>query len=135
MHLNTEVARDLSENRSITAEIVFDSFIETGMTGVRGSESPARQIVIRAEEFDIHIKISSDEGHKQMIGQVLPRDSHNFAGGGRFHLLKNGEPVESAVIDEIGEFFFADVPEGVLSIQIELPNITVIGALNFPDAD
>lgn len=135
MHLSTEVALDFSENRSISAEVVFDSFTETGMTGVRGSESPARQIVIRADEFDIHIKIWSDESRKQMIGQVLPRNSHNFAGGGRFHLLQNGERVESAVIDEIGEFFFTDVPEGVLSIEIELPHITVIGALNFPEAD
>jgi len=135
MHLSTEVALDFSKNRSISAEVVFDSFIETGRIGVRGSESPARQIVIRADEFDIHIKIWNDESRKQMIGQVLPRNSHSFAGGGRFHLLQNGECVDSAVIDETGEFFFTDVPEGVLSIQIELPHITVIGALNFPEAD
>jgi len=135
MHLSTEVALDFSKNRSISAEVVFDSFIETGRIGVRGSESPARQIVIRADEFDIHIKIWNDESRKQMIGQVLPRNSHSFAGGGRFHLLQNGECVDSAVIDETGEFFFTDVPEGVLTIQIELPHITVIGALNFPEAD
>jgi hypothetical protein len=123
-----------STNAYVRAEIVFDSFVESGKSGVRGSDS-ARQIVIRADEFDVHIKIWGDNGHKQMIGQVLPRNRNDFVGGGRFHLLQDGEPIESAITDETGEFVFAHVPEGVLSIQIELPHITVIGALNFPEAD
>ena len=131
MHLKTEVALDSAYAR---AEIVFDSFVESGKSGVRGSDSAARQIVIRADQFDVHIKIWGDDGHKQMIGQVLPRNGNDFVGG-RFHLLQNGERVESADTDEIGEFVFAHVPEGVLSIQIELPHITVIGALSFPEAD
>jgi hypothetical protein len=133
MQLKTGVALDLLEGH-MRAEIVFDSFVESGKSGVRGSDSAARQIVIRADEFDVHIKIWGDNGHKQMIGQVLPRNGNDFVGG-RFHLLQNGEQIDSAVTDEIGEFVFANVPEGVLSIQIELPHITVIGALNFPDAD
>ena len=126
--------RRISTIRSSRAEIVFDSFVELGMAGLRGSDSPARQFIMRADEFDIHIKIWGDEGSKQMIGQVLPRNVDDFVGG-TLHLLKNGELVESTVIDEIGEFVFTYVPKGVLSIQIELPHITVIGALNFPEAD
>jgi len=30
----------------------------------------------------------------------------------------------------MGEFSFTDLPEGDLSIQIDLPNLTVVGALN-----
>jgi len=118
------------------AAIVFDSFFEPDMSGVRGSDALARQIVLRADEFDVHVKIWGDEGQQQMIGQVLPRNGTDFVrGGAQFHLLQNGERVESAVIDEIGEFVFAHVPDGLLSIQIELPDITVIGALNFPEPD
>jgi hypothetical protein len=29
----------------------------------------------------------------------------------------------------MGEFHFTDVPEGDLSLQIDLPNLTVIGSL------
>jgi len=132
MHPKTGVALD---SAYVRAEVVFDSFVESGKSGVRGNHSASRQIVIRADEFDVHIKIWDDDGHKQMIGQVLPRNSNDFVSGGRFHLLQNGERIESAVTDEIGEFVFAHVPDGVLSIQIELPHITVIGALNFPEAD
>ena len=132
MHPKTEVVLDLAYAR---AEIIFDSFAEPDKAGVRGSDSTTRQIVIRADEFDVHIKIWGDNGHKQMIGQILPRNGTDFVAGGRFHLLQDGERIETAVTDEIGEFVFAHVPEGVLSIQIELPHITVIGALNFPEAD
>jgi|RhiMetdeSRZDD1v2_1073273.scaffolds.fasta_scaffold27817_2 hypothetical protein len=132
---NPQFVEVRSTNAYVRAEIVFDSFVESGKPGVRGSDSAARQIVIRADQFDVHIKIWGDNGQKQMIGQVLPTNGNDFVGGGRFHLLLDGERIESAVTDEIGEFVFAHVPEGVLSIQIELPDITVIGALNFPDAD
>src|SRR5215510_5279296 len=132
MHPKTEVVLDLAYAR---AEIIFDSFAEPDKAGVRGSDSTTRQIVIRADEFDVHIRIWGDNGRKQMIGQVLPRNGNDFVGDAQFHLLQNGERIESAVTDEIGEFVFADVPEGVLCIQIELPHITVIGALNYPQAD
>jgi len=132
MHPKTGVALD---SAYVRAEIVFDSFVESGKSRVRGSDSAGRQIVIRADEFDIHIKIWDEDGHKQMIGQVLPRNGNDFVGGSRLHLLQNGERIESAITNEIGEFVFAHVPEGVLSIQIELPDITVIGALNFAEAD
>jgi len=45
-------------------------------------------------------------------------------------LYRNGERIETAGVDEMGEFRFRDVPEGDLSLQIDLPNLTVIGALN-----
>ena len=85
---------------------------------------------MRAEEFDIHIKIWGELNHKQMLGQLLPRSGDDFVHSARFHLLRNGERLESTAVDETGEFHFTDVPEGDLSLQIDLPNLTVIGALN-----
>jgi hypothetical protein len=119
---------------SVVATIIFDSFIQPSMVGLRGSSSLARQIVMRAEDFDIHVKIWGDEDRKQMLGQLLPRKGREFMGGARFHLLRNGERLESTVTDETGEFHFTDVPQGPLSIQIDLPHLTVIGALNLQDA-
>jgi hypothetical protein len=37
-------------------------------------------------------------------------------------------------IDGMGEFHFSDVPEGDLSLHIDLPNLTVIGALNVKES-
>jgi hypothetical protein len=35
----------------------------------------------------------------------------------------------------MGEFHFTDIPEGDLSLQIDLPNVTVIGALRQGKSD
>lgn len=117
--------------RSVVAAIVFDSFLQPAMAGIRGPAAQAgRQLVMRAEEFDIHVKVWGNPDHRQMLGQLLPRNGRTFGGGAQFHLLRNGERLESTTTDDLGEFHFSFVPEGDLSLQIDLPNLTVIGALN-----
>jgi len=119
-----------SRFRQVMASLIFDSFLDPALAGARGTSVSARQLVMRAEEFDIHIKIWGDPDHRQMLGQLLPRSGARFVEAARFHLLQNGERLETASVDETGEFHFLDVPEGDLSLQIDLPNLTVIGALN-----
>jgi hypothetical protein len=122
-----------STMRSVLASIIFDSFAEPALAGVRGGAAAARQVVMHAEEFDIHVKIWGDSDQKQMLGQLLPRSGKNFVNTARFHLLRNGERIETTAVDDMGEFHFINVPEGDLSdlsLQIDLPNLTVIGALN-----
>jgi hypothetical protein len=120
--------------RSVIASIIFDSFAEPAFAGVRGGAAPARQLVMHAEEFDIHVKIWGDSDRRQMLGQLLPRNGKNFVNTARFHLLRNGERIETTAVDDVGEFHFSDVPEGDLSLQIDLPNLTVIGALNVKES-
>ena len=86
---------------------------------------------MRAEEFDIHIKIWGEPEHRQMLGQLLPRTGSNFVRAANFHLMRAGARLETAAADKTGEFHFTDVPEGDLSLQIDLPHLTVIGALKF----
>jgi len=54
MHPKTEIALD---STYVQAEIVFDSFVESGKSNVRNSYSTNRHIVIQTDEFDVHIKI------------------------------------------------------------------------------
>ncbi|HYR91583.1 MAG TPA: hypothetical protein VE422_46445 [Terriglobia bacterium] len=115
--------------RHLIATIMIDSFREPAFAGSRGAAGTARQLVLRAEEFDIHIKIWGEREHRQMLGQLLPR-GETFVRVARFHLLRNGERLETTGVDDVGEFHFTEVPEGDLSLQIDLPNLTVIGALN-----
>ena len=123
-----------SRVRSVLASLVFDSFMQPALAGARGTSASARQLVMRAEEFDIHVKIWGDDDHREMLGQVLPRTGGDFVHTARFHLLRNGERIESTTVDEMGEFHFSDVPAGDLSLQIDLPNLTVIGALNIKES-
>src|SRR5436190_9849562 len=81
--------------RSVIASILFDSFLQPAMAGARGAASASRQLVMRAEEFDIHVKIWGDQERKQMLGQVLSRNGKDFIRSGRFHLVRNGERIES----------------------------------------
>jgi len=118
-----------SSFRSVIATLIFDSFRQPALAGARGPSAAARQLVMRAEEFDVHIKVWGEPDHRQMLGQLLPRSGESFVRVARFHLLRNGERLETVAVDEMGEFQFTDVPEGDLSLQIDLPNLTVIGAL------
>jgi hypothetical protein len=118
-----------SKLRQVLAGIIFDSFQQPAFAGARGGATAARQLVLRAEEFDIHVKIWGEQHHRQLLGQLLSRSGDSFEGAAHFHLLRNGERLESTSMDDMGEFHFTDIPEGDLSLQIDLPNLTVIGAL------
>ena len=44
-----------SKLRQVLAGIIFDSFEQPAFAGARGGATAARQLVLRAEEFDIHV--------------------------------------------------------------------------------
>ncbi len=114
---------------SVVAALVFDAFRDLALANARGAVA-GRQLVMRAEDFDFHIKIWGQPDRRQMLGQLLPLGISKFVGTARFHLLQNGERLETTTNDETGEFYFTDVPDGDLALQIDLPNLTVVGALN-----
>ena len=115
--------------RQIVASLVFDSFTQPAFAGARGATDD-RQVVLRAEEFDVHIKIFGDNGQRQLIGQIFARDENTFPTSTRLQLLQNGERVGMTQVDQFGGFQFEEVPQGSLSLQIDMPNLTVVGALN-----
>jgi len=87
-------------------------------------------MVLQAEDFDIHVQIRGEREPRQILGQILSRSREDFAIIARFHLLRNGERLQaSAATDTLGEFHFTDVPEGELSLQVDLPHLTIIAAL------
>jgi len=115
--------------REIFASVVFDSFAQPALAGARGTTS-ARQVVLRAEEFDIHVRISGESEKRHMTGQVLARGETTFVGGAMLHLVRDGKRFESTSVDKLGEFEFQGVPDGLLSLQMDLPHLTIVGALN-----
>jgi hypothetical protein len=118
-----------SKLRLVIAGLMFDSFTQPAMAGARGT-AESRQIVLRTDELDIHVRVSGKLNHRQLLGQLLPRGTTEFAQRARLHLLKNGERFQSTEADDLGEFRFTDVPDGLYSLQVDLPNLTVIGSLN-----
>jgi len=118
-----------SRIRRVLANLTFDSFAQPAFGGARG-EAATRQVVLSAEEFDIHVRVWATEQSRELLGQIQPRGTKTFIETARLHLLHNGERVSSAEVNELGEFHFKYVPEGGLSLQIDLPHLTVIGALD-----
>jgi hypothetical protein len=124
--------------RQIFATVVFDSFSQPAVAGVRAElaldeQSLLRQVILQAEEFDIRIRISKSEGGCDLLGQILPRRSRSFVRDANLYLRHGEERINSTNVNELGEFHFSDVPEGMLSLQIDLPTMTIIGALSTYD--
>jgi hypothetical protein len=118
-----------SAAKPATASTLFDSHTQPQFAGIRGN-TDARHLVLRAEGFDIHVKIAGTAPSRQMDGQILARGAPVPVDGARLHLLRDGERLATTVADKLGEFQFHDVPEGLLSLQVDLPNLTVVGALS-----
>jgi len=115
--------------RFIPATVVFDSSRQTCLAGARGLPDPTRSLVLQTEDFDIHLQICREQEGRQILGQILSRGTKHFAKA-RLYLLRNGEKLQTTTADTLGEFNFSEVPEGTLNLQVELPCLTITGALN-----
>jgi hypothetical protein len=118
--------------KQILATLTFDSFQQAAFAGARGATA-TRQLVLHAEEFDIHIRVSATAEGRELLGQIQSRNQKELSETPRLHLLRNGERVSSAEVNDLGEFYFSFVPDGLLSLQIDLPHMTVIGALEISE--
>jgi hypothetical protein len=121
----------VSEKRSIReviASVVFDSFAQPALAGARGA-SAGRQFLLRADQFDIHVRIHGASPERRLTGQILSRGEDAFVRDAQLHLFKGFERMGTTMADEFGEFYFREVPEGPLSLQIILPEMTVVGPL------
>ena len=119
--------------RQVVALIVFDSFAEPAPAGIRAglwmdSQVVSRRVLLQTDDFDIHVRISKVEDHRQLFGQILPRDG-GFVKDASVHLQREEERIGSASLNTLGEFLFTSIPDGLVSLQIDLPYVTVISAL------
>jgi hypothetical protein len=114
--------------REIVASMVFDSFAQPALAGARGAAG-ARQYLLRAEQFDIHVRLTGASPERRLTGQILARGS-TFEGPVELRLLCAGERVEATEADASGEFQFMEVPDGPLTLEMDLPGFTVVGNLN-----
>jgi hypothetical protein len=122
--------------REIVASVIFDSFAQAPEATVRAEAATyqqqlaMRQVVFQAEDYDIYVRVSMFEDHRDLLGQILPRDSQAFINDANLYLRHDDERIASTAVNELGEFQFCDVPDGMLSLQIDLPNMTIISALH-----
>jgi hypothetical protein len=115
--------------REVIASVLFDSFSQPALAGARGSAA-ARQLLLSAEEFDVHLRISTVGGQRRIAGQILSRGKDADVTGTQLHLLHEGKRIESAEADRFGEFEFHEIAQGQLELEIELWDLKITGNLN-----
>jgi hypothetical protein len=110
-----------SPNTFQKARILLDSFIEPlPAMGLRGTVVAARQLVLRVDGLDIHLRISGKESNRTIQGQLLPLTRTALIDGAQIELRVEGQPARFAFTDALGEFRFNDVPAGSCSFAIDL---------------
>ena len=118
-----------SAARPAIASTFFDSFDQVTSAGTQKA-AVARHLVLRAKTFDIHVKIWGEPHRREMAGQILARGAAVPVSGARLQLVRDGVRLATTMADQLGEFIFGEVPQGLLSLQLDLPHLTVVGALN-----
>jgi hypothetical protein len=103
------------------ARIIFDSFLQPlPAMGLRGGLSDSRHLVIRADDFDLHLKISGKDSTRTLQGQLLLSGSDELIEDALVLLCVLGKPTQITFTNRLGEFRFDDVPAGSHRFVIRL---------------
>lgn len=108
--------------RKIVASLVFDTFDEV-LSGVRRSGgTPPRQLLFRAGDIDVDVKIESVETNDRisLVGQVLS-NSEKFFDNTTVKLESHGMVRFKTMTNFVGEFVFDEVPKDTYHLSVDLP--------------
>jgi len=108
--------------RRFIASLVFDTFEQPMFAGIRRVGAPPRQLLFRAGEVDVDVKVESMEANDRitLVGQVL-------SGGTKFFdntpvkLESHGIVRYRTKTNVVGEFTFDEVPKDTYHLSVDLP--------------
>ena len=108
--------------RKIIAMLVFDTFDQPAMAGIRRVGAPPRQLLFRAGDVDVDVKIESMEANDRitLVGQVLSNDS-KFFDNTPVKLESHGIVRYKTRTNLVGEFSFDEVPKDTYHLSVDLP--------------
>src|SRR6185295_18593023 len=100
------------KHRKIIASLVFDTLYEPMPAGVRRVGAPPRQLLFRAGDVDVDVKIESMEANDRitLVGQVLSSAS-KFFDNTPVKLESHGIVRYRTRTNVVGEFSFDEVPK------------------------
>jgi len=108
--------------RKFIASLVFDTFDQPMFAGVRRAGAPPRQLLFRAGEVDVDVKIESMEANDRitLAGQVLSADA-KFFDNTPVKLESHGIVRYRTKTNVVGEFTFDEVPKDTYHLSVDLP--------------
>src|SRR5262249_41815539 len=116
------VVRPASGLPKFIASLVFDTFDQPMLAGVRRVGVPPRQLLFRAGGVDIDVKIDSMEANNRitLAGQVLS-NAPKFFDNTPVKLESHGIVRYSTKTNVVGEFWFDEVPKDTYHLSVDLP--------------
>ena len=108
--------------RKLIAALVFDTFDQPLQAGVRRVGAPARQLLFRAGDVDVDVKIESMEANDRitLVGQVLSTTA-KFFDSTPVKLESHGVVRYRTMTNLVGEFSFDEVPKDTYHLSVDLP--------------
>ena len=108
--------------RRFVASLVFDTFDEPMLAGVRRVGAPPRQLLFRAGDVDVDVKIESMEANDRisLVGQVLS-NTEKFFDNTPVKLESHGTVRYKTMTNFVGEFAFDEVPKDTYHLSVDLP--------------
>jgi Putative zinc-finger len=108
--------------RKIIAALVFDTFDQPLLAGVRRVGAPPRQLLFRAGDVDVDVKIESMETNDRitLVGQVLS-SATKFFDNTPVKLESHGIVRYRTRTNVVGEFSFDEVPKDTYHLSVDLP--------------
>jgi hypothetical protein len=108
--------------RKIIASLVFDTFEQPLTAGVRRVGAPPRQLLFRAGDVDVDVKIESMEANDRitLVGQVLS-GAAKFFDNTPVKLESHGIVRYRTTTNVVGEFSFDEVPKDTYHLSVDLP--------------
>jgi anti-sigma factor RsiW len=106
------------------AALVFDTLRDPLPLGARSSATHVRQMLYRAADYDIDVRVTpADGGRVRISGQVLPGPERSLDAAAGVEVALVGPELPVALVDtnELGEFDFGPQPEGDYTLSIEAP--------------
>jgi hypothetical protein len=108
--------------RKFIAALVFDTFDQPLLAGVRRVGAPPRQLLFRAGDVDVDVKIESMEANDRitLVGQVLS-SATKFFDNTPVKLESHGIVRYRTRTNVVGEFSFDEVPKDTYHLSVDLP--------------
>jgi hypothetical protein len=104
------------------ASLVFDTFDQPMFAGIRRAGTPPRQLLFRAGQVDVDVKIEAMEANDRisLVGQVLSGEP-KFLDNTPVKLESHGIVRYRTKTNVVGEFTFDEVPKDTYHLSVDLP--------------
>ena len=109
---------------AVSATLLFDSFSQPKLAGVRSSESAIRQLLYQAAEFHVDFRIEPQEDPRKVavVGQILNvSDPEESLGQIPVALFRHAKLRAEAITNRFGEFRLECLLESGLYLRVSIP--------------